>query len=140
MEQFRVRRIHDEVACLARAQAEIDVVEGDGQFAFVESADFVEHGLAHHRAGERDRAQVLRQLRAREITGFVAAFHQMRMTGDAADADDHAGMLDALSVYSSFAPTTPTSGRCAYSSIALSQPRAITSVSLLSRTRYSPRA
>ena len=71
-------------------QAEVDIVEGDGQVFLVQVADLVVDGPAHGQTCRRHRRQALHQLQALVIARRGARKMLVGMAGDAAD---HAAVL-----------------------------------------------
>jgi len=93
--QHGMRRPHVAVSRRADAQAQVDIVEGDGK-TLVEPPHVVEHGLAHHEAGGGDRRQFLRQPQAPHLPGGSARLADVGMAGHAVEPQDDAGVLDAV--------------------------------------------
>src|SRR5216684_7596362 len=77
----------------AQAQAEIDVVEGDGQL-FVEAAHGEVRIASHQKTRGGEGREVLRQARPAEISFRVGGEVLVAVARDAADAEDDAGVLD----------------------------------------------
>ena len=94
--EFGERRPEIEVTGGADFQAEVDVVEGDGEVFLVEAADLVENLFADEETGGSDGAVVLDEAGAVEDAFGAAVEIAERVAGDAAEADDDAGVLHGV--------------------------------------------
>ncbi len=80
-------------AALAQPQAEIDVVEIDGE-ALVEPADLVPMRPRHREASGGDGGELMDETQPAEMIAMIGRQPPVEMPGIAAGADDDAGMLD----------------------------------------------
>src|SRR5947209_2649183 len=94
MNQLREWRPNIKVAGGADPQAEIDIVERNGQ-ALVEAVDLIEHLPADQQTGCCHRTDVLHYAKAAQIAQVVRAREAVPVSRNAAEADHDAGVLDA---------------------------------------------
>ncbi len=104
MEQLRERREHDAVAEFAKTQAQIEIVEGDGEMRLVQPADLVEHAAPDGETGARHRQHAARH-------GDLAVMARLGPSGEAqhmrrrdAGAEQDAGMLQRAVRVQQFRP------------------------------------
>src|SRR3546814_19387097 len=74
-------------------QAQVDVVEGNAQ-SFIQPADFVVNRRPHHYTSSGNGTQRLRQPRPMIVAGVTTPRPRIRVTGNAADYQHDAAMLD----------------------------------------------
>lgn len=93
MVQLRPRGADHAPAAGAHAQAEIDVVAGDGEMLAFEPAHFFEHPPPHHHAGAGHRRHAARVPQHPAIARRVAGGAAQQMRRHRARPDRHAGVL-----------------------------------------------
>src|SRR3546814_8531853 len=76
-------------------QAQVDVAEGNAQ-SFIQPADFVVNRRPHHYTSSGNGTQRLRQPRPRLVAGITTRRPRIRVTGNAADSQHDAAMLDGV--------------------------------------------
>ena len=86
----------DGVAELADAEAEIDVVVGDGEVGFVEASGFFPDLLAEGHAGAGDGGPLGDEVRAVDVAVVVFVEVLEGVGGDTSDAEDDASVLDVV--------------------------------------------
>ena len=89
------RVVHDEIARAPYLHAEVDVVERDRKL-LSEPADLVEDALLHHKARGCDRREILLADDPVLVAGLTPVLVDERVAGDAAPADNDAGVLDRI--------------------------------------------
>lgn len=94
MQQLRPWGADHTQATRPHAQAEIDVVVGDGQVCFLETADGVEYVMPHGHAGARDGGHTARVVQHFPMPWVVARRATQQMCGHRAWPQRHAGVLD----------------------------------------------
>ena len=94
MDQLGEWRPHIEISRGANAQAEVHIVECNGQ-ALVEAVDLIEHLLAHQQAGSGHRADVLYRAKPAEIARIIRACETVPVSRDTTQTDHDARVLNA---------------------------------------------
>ena len=93
MNQIRVRRPDDAITALRQAQTKIDVVEGDAEIHFIESAQLFEHRFARRHARAGDGRTILLEHCTIEIARMPARNIRKRVPGHSPETNNHAAML-----------------------------------------------
>ena len=94
MIELGVRRVDISIARLVKLQAEIDILESDGEILFVKSADFPKTLPIDQQTSRRDGQTVSYQLRQIAVVLLVGVNSFEAMTGSPKDAENDSRMLN----------------------------------------------